>query len=115
MAVPFSSLTADQQAVWNNWSNLQRSWCIAQAKANNLGAAIQVIYTAQIQAILVALNDNSVVPNTSGLAGSQSLDSDSESAIIEGHIDAVLTACNDSAHRQLWAKAAGGGNIMGTS
>ncbi len=110
----YASLTPEQRDVYQNWQNLQRAWCIAQAKANNLGEAINVAYTAQIQGILATLDDNTIAPNTSNLDGSQGLDSDAEAVTIQSHIQGILGSYNTSGHRELWAKAAGAGNLAGT-
>jgi hypothetical protein len=109
----FSALTAEQQAVWHAFENMLRAWAGEQARANNHADAINTMYNAQIQALLVALDNNSIVPNTSGLDGSQSLDSDAETVTIVSHIQGILTNYNTAGHRQLWAKAAGAPNLIG--
>lgn len=109
----YAELTDEQKNVLQTWINLVRSWAGEQARVNNHGAAIDTMYNAQIQAILVSLDNNAIVPNTSGLAGSQSLDVDAEAATIQSHIQGILTTYNTSGHRELWTKAAGAENLIG--
>jgi hypothetical protein len=66
---------------------------------------------AQIQAILVDLDNNTIVPNSSGLAGASSLDSDAEMVTIHSHFQGILTSYNTGPHQQLRAKAAGQANV----
>jgi len=73
--------------------------------------ALNVRYNAQMQGILTDLTDNTVVPNTSGLAGSSSLVSDAEMVGLVGHIQGVLTNYNTSGHQEMRAKAAGAANV----
>jgi len=109
----YASLTTEQKDVLQTWLNLLRSWAGEQARVNNHGAVIDVMYNAQISAILAVLDDNAIIPNTSGLAGSQGLDVDAEAVSIEAHIQGILTNYNTSGHRQLWTKAAGAANLIG--
>lgn len=109
----YASLTQEQKDILQTWVNLVRSWAGEQARVNNHGAAIDTMYNAQITAILAALDDNAIIPNTSGLAGSQSLDADAEVVAIQAHIQGISTNYNTSGHRQLWTKAAGAANLIG--
>lgn len=109
----YAELTAEQKDVLQTFTNLVRSWAGEQARVNNHAQAINTMYNAQIQAILVSLDDNSIIPNTSGLAGSQGLDSDAELVTIVSHLQGVLTNYNTSGHRELWTKAAGAANLIG--
>lgn len=108
----YSGLTDEQKNTLQTFTNLVRSWCIQQKKSINQGAAINTMWNAQILAILAVLDDNSIIPNTSGLAGSMGLDSDSELATIRGQIDSILTSYNTEQVLELWAKAAGAGNLI---
>jgi hypothetical protein len=109
----FAELTAEQQAIYHTFENMLRAWTGEQARANNHAEAINTAYNNQIAAILADLTDNTIVPNTSGLAGSQSLDSDAEMVTIVSHVQGILTNYNTSGHRGLWAKAAGAANLIG--
>lgn len=109
----YAELTAEQKDVLQTFTNLVRSWAGEQARVNNHAQAINTMYNAQIQAILVSLDDNSIIPNTSGLAGSQGLDSDAELVTIVSHLQGILTNYNTSDHRGLWVKAAGASNLIG--
>lgn len=109
----YTNLTTEQKDVLQTFTNLVRSWAGEQARVNNHASAINTMYNAQIQAILVTLDDNSIIPNTSGLAGSQGLDSDAELVTIVSHLQGILTNYNTSGHRELWTKAAGAANLIG--
>jgi hypothetical protein len=104
----WASLTPEQQAVVSNWQNLQRGWANLQAKANDLGQQVDTAYNAQVSPL--SLGNTEVIPNTSGLAGAQSLVY-GDAVSIEAHIQAIATTYNDTNHRQLWAKACGAGNL----
>ena len=109
----WGSLTQEQRDVYQAWERSLRAVAGEQARVNNHWAAANTAYTAQIQAILTALDDNTIVPNSSGLSGAQSLDSDAEAATIMAHGQGILTTYTTSGHRELWAKAAGGSNLIG--
>lgn len=109
----YASLTTEQKDILNTWLNLLRAWSGEQARVNNHGAAIDTMYNAQILGILAVLDNNAIIPNTSGLAGSQGLDVDADAVTIESHIQGILTNYNTSGHRQLWTKAAGAANLIG--
>lgn len=109
----YAELTTEQKDVLQTFTNLVRSWAGEQARVNNHAAAINTMYNAQIQAILVTLDDNEIIPNTSGLAGSQSLDMDAQVVTIVSHIQGILTNYNTSGHRELWTIAAGAANLIG--
>ena len=103
----WAELTPEQQNIYLTWENQLRALAGEMARLNTKLDTINTTYNAQIQTILVALDDNTIVPNSSGLAGSQSLDSDAEAVTIQSHFQAYLTAFNDSGHLNLWMKAAG--------
>lgn len=105
--MPLPGLDQEQTDIYYAWENNLRALVGEQARLNDKMAALNTQYTAQIQGILVDLEDNTVAPNTSGLAGSSSLDSDAEAVTIMAHVQGILTNYNTSGHRQLWAKAAG--------
>ncbi len=106
----YSGISPEQKNTYQVFSQLQRAWCIMQASANNLGAAVDNMYNGQIVPLSVTGVD--LIPHIDAYAGSQSL-SASDGVTIESHIQGVQTNYNTSAHRQLWAKAAGGGNLNG--
>jgi hypothetical protein len=109
----WEELTAEQRDIYTTWERQLRAVAGEQARVNNHWAALNEMYNAQVQAVLVALDDNSIVPNTSGLAGAQSLDSDAEAVAIMAHGQGILANYNTQGHRQLWTKAAGIGNMIG--
>jgi hypothetical protein len=109
----WEELEPEQRDVYSTWERELRALAGEMYRLTDKLVAIDTMYSGQIAAILVALNDNTVVPNTSGLAGSQSLDSDAEAVTIQSHFQAYLAAFNSSGHRQLWTKAAGLPNTIG--
>lgn len=109
----WAELTAEQRDIYTEWERQLRAVAGEQARVNNHWEALNDMYNAQLQGILVDLTDNTLVPNTSGLAGSQSLVSDSEAVAIMAHGQGILTNYNTTGHRQLWTKAAGVGNMIG--
>jgi hypothetical protein len=104
----WASLTAEQRDIVGAWQNMQRGWASQQAKANDLGQQVDTAYNAQVSPL--NLGGTEVIPNTSGLAGAQSLVYN-DAVSIESHIQAIATSYNDTNHRLLWAKACGAGNL----
>lgn len=110
MAV-FSSLTAEQQGIYLTFEKDLRALAGETQRLFDKYNALNARWSAQMLSILSVLDDNSVVPNSSGLAGSSALDSDAEMAVIRGDYDAILTTYNTSAKQQLRAKACGQLNV----
>lgn len=108
----WAALTQEQRDVYSVFERDLRSLCGEWQRLNNKYAAMDARYVAQIQAILVDLDNNTVVPNSSGLAGSSSLDSDSEMVTLVSHYQGMLTTYNTSGHQQMRAKAAGQANMV---
>ena len=104
----WASLTAEQKTVVQNWQALQASWATAQAKANDLGQQVDTAYNAVVSPL--SLGNTEVIPITVGYAGAQSMVY-SDCVSIESHIQGIHTNYDDSAHRQLWSKACGAGNL----
>lgn len=107
----WGSLTQEQRDVYSVFERDLRGICAELQKLCSKMVALDARYAAQIQGILVALDDNSVVPNSSGLAGSSSLSSDSEMATLVSHMQGILTNYNTSGHQQMRAKAVGSANM----
>ncbi|MCG8430735.1 MAG: hypothetical protein MJA29_06165, partial [Candidatus Omnitrophica bacterium] len=79
----------------------------------NQAVSVDDEYNANITAILVDLDNNTVVPNSTGLADAASLDSDAEAVTLQSHLQTILTSHNGSAFKQLRIKAAGSVNTAG--
>lgn len=107
----FNDLTAEQRAVLSEYVRLLRAWTGEQARTNNHAAALNSGY-AQVQGILGALQSDDVVLDGSGLAGAGSL-TQAEIISLTAHMQGILTNYNTEGHRQMWAKAAGPGNLIG--
>lgn len=128
MRSPKESNEKEKQAVaaWNELTDEQRD--VYLTFENNLRAAqgvfqrlcntfetLNTTYNAQILGILADLDDNTVVPTTSGLAGASSLDSDAEMVSLVAHLQGVLTSYNTTGHKNLRDKAAGIANTLGNA
>lgn len=107
----FNELTSEQQAVLADYVRMVRAWCGEQARTNNHADALNSQY-AQVQAILGELQDTDLVTDGSGLSGAMVL-TKAEVVSLTAHMQGVLTTYNTAGHRQMWAKAAGPGNLIG--
>lgn len=107
----FGDLTSEQQAVLADYVRILRAWCGEQARTNNHAAALNDGY-AQVQGILALLDDGDLVTDGSGLSGAMTL-TKGEIISLTAHMQGVLANYNTAGHRQMWAKAAGPGNLIG--
>lgn len=107
----WANLTQEQRDVYSVFERDLRSLCGEWQRLNAKFQALDARYVAQIQAILVDLDNNTIVPNSSGLAGSSALDSDAEMATLVSHYEEMLTSYNTSGHQQMRAKACGQVNM----
>lgn len=107
----FEDLTAEQQAVLSDYVRMLRGWCGEQARTNNHGEALNSGY-AQVQDVLALLDDADLVADNSGLSGAMTL-TKSEIITLTAHMQGVVINYNTAGHRQMWAKAAGPGNLIG--
>lgn len=107
----WNALTQEQRDIYTTFERDLRGVSGELQRLCNKAAALNTRYTSQVQAILVALDDNSVVPNTSGFAGASTLDSDAEMATLVSHLQGVLTNYNTSGHQEMRAKACGQANV----
>ena len=109
----WENLTAEQQDVYSTFERELRASHGAFQRLLNTFATLDVTYNAQILDILVDLDDNAIVPNSSGLSGSAALDSDAEMVVLRGHAASALTTFNTDTHKNLRDKAAGVANTLG--
>ena len=107
----WANLTAEQRDVYSVWERDLRAVAGEFQRLLDKMADLETVWDGQILGVLAALDDNTVVPNSSGLAGSESLNSDSEAAVIRADFDAILTTYNTAAKQQLRGKAAGLANL----
>src|SRR5512138_759348 len=107
----YNDLTAEQKAVLGEYTRMLRAWAGEQARTNNHAEALNDDY-AQVQAILDLLATSDVIADDSGLAGAASL-TKAEVVSLTATYQGVLTNYNTAGQRQLWAKAAGPGNLIG--
>ena len=78
----WNELTQEQRDVYATFERDLRAISGEVQRLCNKAVALNTRYVAQIQAILAALDDNTIVPNTSGLAGASALDSDADMATL---------------------------------
>ena len=107
----WAELTQEQRDVYSTFERDLRSAMGEFQRVCNKFRAINTRYNIQIQGILVALNDNTIVPNSSGLAGSSSLDSDADMVTLVSYLQGVLTNYNTSGHQEKIALACGQANM----
>jgi hypothetical protein len=67
------TLTADQQKAVTDFTLSQRAWAAQLAQLNELGASIGAAWFGGINALVGSLQAGDIIPNTSGLSGSQDL------------------------------------------
>lgn len=107
----WSELTAEQRDVYSVFERDLRTLAGQTQRLFNQYQALKSRKTGQIDAILADLDNNTIVPNTSGLAGSQGLDSDADMVQIYSDFDNMLTNHDTATKRERRAKAAGQTNV----
>lgn len=107
----WQDLTAEQQGIVAEYVRLLRAWCGEQARTNNHAEALND-GCATVQGILGLLDNDDIITDGSGLAGSASL-TKGEVISLTAHMQGILTNYNTAGHRQMWAKAAGPANLIG--
>lgn len=109
----WANLTQEQRDVYTTFERDLRAAHGALARLINTFNRLNTTYNAQILGILTDLDDNTIVPNTSGLAGAASLDSDAEMVALVSHWQSLLTTFDTVGHQNLRDKAAGTSNTGG--
>lgn len=107
----WEELTPEQRDVYSVFERDLRALAGETQRLFNKYTGLKSRKTGQIDAILAALDNNTVVPNSSGLAGSQGLDSDADMVQIFSDFDNMLTNHDTTAKRERRAKAAGQANV----
>lgn len=107
----YNDLTNEQKNVLGEYVRMIRAWCGEQARTNNHAEALNDDYS-QVQGILDLLQAGDLIADGSGLAGAGTL-SKAEVVSLTAHMQGILTNYNTAGHRQMWAKAAGPGNLIG--
>jgi len=108
----FSDLTAEQQGIVSEYVRQQRAVVGEFARLLNRMEALDNMYDGQVTAAWASLAAGDVIADGSGLAGVSSL-SKTEVGNIATAIQAILTAYNTEANRQLYVKMAGMVNTIG--
>lgn len=107
----WNELTQEQRDIYSTFERDLRAVSGEFQRLCNKMAALNTRYTAQVQGILADLDDNTVVPNSSGLAGASALDSDADMATLVSYVQGMLTNYNTSGHQEKRAKACGQANV----
>lgn len=107
----WANLSQEERDVYLTFENDVRSLAGETQKLFNKYVALQARKVAQIDAILVNLDNNTVVPKTTGLAGASSLDSDADTMQIYSDFENMLTNHNTATKQQRRAKACGQSNV----
>ena len=107
--VTYDSLTDDQKQILSAWEANTRAWISSIiGKGVSQGRVLDAAHDASDGAgdILALLDPGEVIPNSSGLAGAQDLDTAEWATLIIG-LKAFLTDYDTAAVRQNVAKAGG--------
>lgn len=103
----YDSLTAEQKAKLAFFSNLLRGYYGELARFLDGIDDASIHYTANgIGAILTSLDAGAVIPNASGLAGSQALTKEEAQGAVTD-MSALMAAYYTNAKRQVYDKMAG--------
>ena len=108
----FADLTPEQQSVLSAHVRMMRAWAGEQARTNNHAAVLGTNYWAQVATILALLDDADVITDGSGLAGAGTL-TKANVVSMTSYIEGILTGYDTAPHRQMYALAAGPGNLIG--
>lgn len=107
----WANLTQEQRDVYSVFEHDLRSLAGETQRLFNKYASMKSRFDEQMAGILVALDDNTVVPNSSGLAGASSLDSDADMVAVYNDFTGMLTTYNTAGKQQKRAKACGQANM----
>lgn len=108
----YAQLTDEQKSILQDWINFVRATCGEQARANNHIDVANVQYGAQVQAIINSLDAETLLPNTSGLAGAGSVTKEELSSVF-ANLQGLIASYNTLGLRQAFAKLAGPQNLIG--
>ncbi len=103
----WAELTDEQRDIYTTFERNLRGVMGQFQRICNDFRILDNTYNAQVQGILTSLDDNTIVPNTSGLAGAASLDSDAEMVTLVSYLQGILTNYNTIPHQQIIDKASG--------
>ena len=107
----FSDLTAEQQGIVAEYTRQQRAMVGAFARLLNQFEALDNMYDGQVTAAWASLGNADIIVDGSGLAGISQL-TKAEVASIATAVQAILTAYQGDALRQLYVRMAGMVNTL---
>jgi hypothetical protein len=109
----YADLTADEKHQLQDWLEMFRLWCRAQAGANNNGSALDLGYNNGISVILGKLSAEELIPNEQEhkFAGSASL-TPTEVVLIVSHWQNIIANYGTIAHRGIWSRGCGAPNMV---
>jgi hypothetical protein len=106
----WASLTPPQQQQVLAWMPLLRSGVITLVQSCNAGASLDGIWTASVSALVNSLDADTVVPDSTGLAGAQPLAREDVINLMTA-IESLLASANTSAQRAEYLKVVGPVNM----
>jgi len=106
------ALTPEQTNIVAEYTRQQRATVGEFARLLNHMAALDAMYDGQVSAAWASLADTDVIADGSGLAGVSSL-TKAEITSIANAMQAILTAYNGEALRQLYVRMSGLTNTIG--
>jgi hypothetical protein len=106
----YTDLTAEQQAQLQAFANIWRSHIGMIYSEFQKIENIESSWNASVSAMVTALDANTLIPNTSGLAGAGGVTRETMIASLTDFATA-LASYNDPHHRMFAALVAGPGNI----
>ena len=107
----FSELTAEQQGLVAEYTRQQRAMVGAFARLLNQFEALDNMFDGQVSAAWATLDAGETITDGSGLAGTSQL-TKAEVDSIAVAIQAILTAYQGEALRQLYTRMAGMVNVI---
>ena len=107
----FVDLTAEQQGIVAEYTRQQRAMVGAFARLLNQFEALDNMFDGQVVGAWATLGDSDVIIDGSGLAGTSQL-TKAEVASIATAVQAILTAYQGEALRQLYVRMAGMVNTL---
>jgi hypothetical protein len=106
----WASLTSEQQAVYQTWERQLRAAMGQFFRLAQNMEAIDAVYNGQITGM--SLDGAELVPNSSGLPGSESI-TGAEAVTLESYLQGMLSTYFTTAHQQNMAQAAGLQELVG--
>jgi hypothetical protein len=109
--MPFSSLTPEQQGTVAEYTRQMRASVGGLARLLNQFEALDNMYDGQVMSAIASLQNTDLIADGSGLAGVATL-TKGELVQLANAMQAILTAYQSEALRQLYVRVAGMTNTL---